>query len=244
MSSELDPPPPRALIHKNPTHAPTIRSSPLRRAQCKIFDTRKWLLPGSVYYGWRSQLHIPFEPANGTNRHSNGYTLRSYKSKGWIASSWANIYHQRIKSCNILSCLISSCIYWCRRLVGLHASIDKQNHYHDLAFKAQTCAENNDFAGTFKIIRSMSGFSPRPIKAVGLKDGSFTKSEEERQQRWQEYFADLLSGSLTDSMYDTATASTSLCEQPFQISVQWTEDSIAELGNNRACGPDETHAEY
>ena len=118
---------------------------------------------------------------------------------------------------------------------------DKRTFYHDLAHKAQMCSLNGDFSGTFKVVRSLSGYAPQPMKVVKTLSGQLTFTEEERQQRWQEYFCTLLAGTIEPSSHRAMSESLSCIDSPFHISPEWTARVISELGNN-AHGEDQLSA--
>ena len=117
-----------------------------------------------------------------------------------------------------------SCIYLVKAMVSVMAKKDKLMFYNDAAFRAAKCAERGDFAGTFKVVRSLGKFSPTPIKAVRLSDGTITKTAAERELRGQEYFADLYRGTVCNSMFDTVSTSPAPITTVFRISVQQTFD--------------------
>ena len=130
-------------------------------------------------------------------------------------------------------------IYLVKKSSGVLARIDRATFLHDLAHKANVKAYQGDFAGTFEIIRSLSGYTPRPIKAVKQLDGCMTSSEHERQLRWQEHFASLYNGSVVDRVTGpTASSSRAVEMGSFRITPEMTASSLRKLGDN-AVGPDE-----
>ena len=79
----------------------------------------------------------------------------------------------------------------------------------------------------------------RHVKSVFLANGTLSASAVERQLRWQEYFCQLYGGRIAQDSAELSTAS----EDPLplgvlNVSVTRTEAGIANLGVNRAAGPD------
>jgi len=136
---------------------------------------------------------------------------------------------------------IGSAIYFTKSIVALHAREDKAFFYDGVAFKAAKCVERGDFSGTYKIVKSLGKFTPRPLKAVKRKDGSFTTTVNERELRWQEHFCELFSGAIMGSMVDATSVSVRPVINTLPISAQTTYEYIQSLGET-ACGPDELHA--
>ena len=121
-------------------------------------------------------------------------------------------------------------IFHVKRATKILSSADKKLFFHDLAFKAQLSASNLDFAASFKIIRSLSGYTPKPINSIKKKDGSFTLSENERQSRWQEHFAELYSGVIVDEPPVRGSHNQVHAPSAFAISVCQTAEGLARLG--------------
>ena len=147
-----------------------------------------------------------------------------------------------LKFLRCLEAVMISCVYFVKSMVSVMAKEDKRMFYNNAAFKAAKCAERGDFAGTFKVVRSLGKYSPTPIKAVRLSDGTITKTAAERELRWQEYFADLYRGTVCNSTLDTVSVSPTPINTQLRISVQQTFDYLQRLGVDKACGPDELPA--
>ena len=129
-----------------------------------------------------------------------------------------------------------------KKAAGALSRIDKAIFLHDLAHRAHIKAYQGDFAGTFAIVRSLSGYAPRPIKVVKQLDGSMTSSEQERQLRWQEHFATLYNGRIMDrAIGPTTTSVLAVNTNSLRITPEMTAKSIRKLGEN-AVGPDEIPA--
>ena len=50
---------------------------------------------------------------------------------------------------------------------------------------------------------------PKPLPAVQMRDGSLSKSEEDRQLCWQEHFADTFAGSIHTNVNEFVYAASS-----------------------------------
>ena len=121
---------------------------------------------------------------------------------------------------------------------------DRIEFIDGMAMQAQAAALSNDFRKSFQIVRLLAGFTPRPLQAVRLKNGSLSTTIAERDDRWQEHYCETFNGYVAECPDVLATRPTSLVAQHnFQHNPSDLERSIAELGNNKGLGPDEFAAE-
>ena len=67
------------------------------------------------------------------------------------------------------------------------------------------CRVQWGFKAMFKIVRLLQGHKTSTIRTVREKNGETTSSEDARQRRWQEYFADLFKGEVIGSVTVAAT---------------------------------------
>eukprot|EP00973_Karenia_brevis_P004837 665284-Karenia_brevis.AAC.1 len=66
---------------------------------------------------------------------------------------------------------ICASMYLIKRSGTLLSRCDKATFYHEMAFKASVKALANDFSGAFALVRSLAGYTPKPLKAVKKLDG-------------------------------------------------------------------------
>ena len=144
---------------------------------------------------------------------------------------------------------LSACLEKACKMVQLTVrplvKIDRQAFLEQRAADAQHAARCHDFGGSFGIVRSLSGNttskSGHPVKR---KDGLLTSNEQERQERWQEHFADVFGGRIVNkseirnSLVEPIVLTSSLETTP-----QITERAIRRLKRNRGVGVDDIPAE-
>lgn len=163
-------------------------------------------------------------------------------ARGWQCFGWACVFDRLIAAVSRLDASTYSCIYLIKHAASMRAKLDKIELYHDLAFKAQQCALNNNFSCSFQVIRPLSGFTPRPLKSVKRKNGKMSNNELERQLRWREHFSELLGGQVDLDSQQLVPSSVQHVDDEFYISVQQTQESIESLGVKKACGIHEVPA--
>ena len=80
----------------------------------------------------------------------------------------------------------------------LLVAVDREELLEQRAADAQVASHNGGTRGCFGIVRSLSGCRPQPHKSVELIDGRMSSNDFERQQRWQEHFAEVFNGEIVD----------------------------------------------
>jgi hypothetical protein len=166
-------------------------------------------------------------------------------SRGWVAYAWVPQLKRALSLMLRADAVIAAASFLTKRAVGMCALHDKQAFFHELAFKAACAHQAGNTKACFEIVRSLKGFQCRPIKAVRLKCGKLSETEEERQDRWQVYFAVLFNGSIVEDVTTLKTASLRPIGRdvaPVHVSMEATRCSIDCLGSNRAVGTDEVPA--
>ena len=144
-----------------------VRSSAmLRRLQCKLFGLRASFRLAFFFYQWSSVRPAEFQCNDSIAGVFNVSITRNY---GWMAIVQTQLCCARLAWCHKTEAAVFSCIHLHKKIPKVLAYNDKQKYYHDLAFQASSSASRNDFAASFKIIRSLSGFKPRSIKSVKKK---------------------------------------------------------------------------
>eukprot|EP00973_Karenia_brevis_P051012 7084718-Karenia_brevis.AAC.1 len=74
---------------------------------------------------------------------------------------------------------------------------DRQHFISLKAGEAQHAAVMGNKRQSFQIVRQLAGMScALQARSMKKRDGSFTASESERQERWQEHFADVFQGEI------------------------------------------------
>ena len=116
-------------------------------------------------------------------------------------------------------------------------------HANDLAYQSQSMAHQNDFGGTFRIVRGLTGFNPVTLKTVFLKSGSLSNCEGQRQLRWQEHFTDLFQGSIVLDKSSLAYPPPIPVASEFCITYDMTAKSIDILAAGKGVGPDQIAGE-
>ena len=116
---------------------------------------------------------------------------------------------------------------------------DRMYMLHDLAHQTQVHAHSNDFKSAFRIVRGLTGFCPESLKTVFMKSGSLSRTDEQRQVRWQQHFAELFQGDVIDSPDDLAYLPPPLAHPTsFEIDRITSDWSIDKLSSGEGLGPD------
>ena len=77
---------------------------------------------------------------------------------------------------------------------------DKRLYFDRMLRKTQTAATFNNTWQAYQIVQNMSGYKPRLLKGVYLKDGTVASGEVQRHERWQEYFAELFGAEIVNDL--------------------------------------------
>ena len=112
-----------------------------------------------------------------------------------------------------------------------------------MAFKAACAHSNGNIKKTYEIVSELRGYMKKPMKQVKLLSGKLSTSEEERQARWEQHFAELFGGQVTKDFSACSKSSCSAVQPYVHIGLRETDSSITCLGNDRAVGPDEIGAD-
>ena len=125
---------------------------------------------------------------------------------------------------------------------SLHSAISRRTKrgrigfIDGMALQAQAAAVSNDFRKSFQIVRPLAGFTPRPLQAVRLKNGSLSTTIAERDDRWQEHYCETFNGYVAECPDVLVTRPTSpVMQHNFKHGPSDLERSIAKLGNNKNC---------
>ena len=109
------------------------------------------------------------------------------------------------------------------------------------AFEADSAYRRHDMATSFKIIRSLAGNGTSsgavPVKC---KDGALTMSEQQRQERWQEHFAEVFGGRIVphESLAKVSPPAVKVTSHSIDTTPTNTLNALAKLKRNRAVGRD------
>ena len=121
---------------------------------------------------------------------------------------------------------------------------DRNDHLFRMAVKAQRTAELNDFRGSFGVVRALSAYKPRRLPAVLLEDGTLSRTEEERQERWARHFAGVFGAQMCDDLDQLKSAPTVLTTvHEFHPTLHQLAAAVRRLPNRKAVGPDSVPAE-
>eukprot|EP00973_Karenia_brevis_P081561 11305703-Karenia_brevis.AAC.1 len=129
-------------------------------------------------------------------------------------------------------------------VISVSTACDKAEFLDAMALKADAAARHGDYQSTYKIVRLLRGYVPKPMKSVRMKDGSLSTNAEQCQLRWQEHFCELFNGRIVQDLTDLATPpGTSCSEGGFIPSISAVENTIQKLGDRKALGLDGLPAE-
>lgn len=122
---------------------------------------------------------------------------------------------------------------------------DKRCFLHDKTSEARAAAQCGDTRRSFAIVKQLAGLSCAPkITSIRKGDGSFTESESERQERWQEHFDEVFQGKVMNkSRLVPASARDAANDSEVDVSPSAVERSYAKLGKCKGVGPDPVPAE-
>jgi len=71
---------------------------------------------------------------------------------------------------------------------------DRRLHAQQLADQAAQAADRGDSATLYRVMRRLTSYRPRAPSTLCWEDGTAVKSEEDKQRRWRDYYADLFMG--------------------------------------------------
>ena len=93
--------------------------------------------------------------------------------------------------------------------------------------------------GAFGVVRKISGFNIRAPKVVKLKSGLLSKTEDERQSRWQEHFCEVFSGKI-ETCRDSLITEPGLpiAEHTFRVAPQDLLQQFIMMSTGKGLGPD------
>ena len=138
----------------------------------------------------------------------------------------------------------------CRDLVALRWRVrhmvkaDRDELLIRMAAKCQRACDRNDFKASFAVVRALSAFKPKQLKAVAMEDGSLSTSEEQRQARWVRHFAGVFGARVVTSVECLKTEPSSpVTEHGFSPTLQQVIGAVRHLPNGKAVGPDGLPAE-
>ena len=156
-------------------------------------------------------------------------------------------YHHTKQSFVILSRL-EDLAFQCIRLLQLASrgelQYDRLQHHESLAGPEEFAAVKGDMRTSFKVVKKIGGFTIRAPKIVRLVDGSLSTSEEQRQERWQQHFCQLMSGKLSEAPMELITSPSTLVPPEAlsvtdaSVSPQRLLGMIKKMGVGKGLGPD------
>jgi len=183
------------------------------------------------FLGWASSVSTDFRV--GTPKHNLlGYRVASL--------SQACMAHRRIWLFFVrLSARLHRGIGSLQHAGRLHVDEDRITHYDHLASSSQLCAARSDMRGAFGVVRKISGFNIRAPKVVKLKSGLLSKTEDERQSRWQEHFCEVFSGKI-ETCRDSLITEPGLpiAEHTFRVTPQDLLQQFIMMSTGKGLGPD------
>jgi DNA-directed RNA polymerase subunit RPC12/RpoP len=210
--------------------------APLRRLSFSSHAEAKRSKLAMVWLAWCGTAHAPFEPGQGYD----GALVR-----GWhAAAKCVDMRKKWLALCRINACLWCACSRL-QQLTRPMVQLDRQCFLEQRAVDAQRAAHNGDSQETFAIVRSLSG-GQRSVanQPVMRKDGTLTSSDMERQERWQEHFAEVFGGTvLPMSSLQSANSDHVSSVSALKVSPTSTSKALAELGRNKGVGRDRIPAE-
>lgn len=129
------------------------------------------------------------------------------------------------------------------RKVKRNAKKDKRNYIDNLAKEAEEAAEKGNMRELYGTTRKLSGKFSRSERPIKDKEGKTITRLDQQQERWAEYFEELLNRPTPPNPPDIQPAETDIdinCEEP---SKQEIREATARLKNRKAAGPDGIPAE-
>jgi hypothetical protein len=121
---------------------------------------------------------------------------------------------------------------------------DRKEFLDHLVIRADGAMQNNDFRTGYAIVRALGGSAVKHNSMVVKTNGELTSTQEERDARWTEHFAEVFNGvevpmqQMREEPRPVSTITGSL-----DVGPQATQHAFAKLGTNKGVGKDEIPAE-
>ena len=206
-------------------------AAPLRRAMHGYLGAAQKLRCQSVFFAWAALRIFSFAP---------GRPWRSSAEARARAGEASDSMKTVIKIATCVGKALGTMHYVIKKWAG----DDKNKFYHEMAWRAAIASANNNAREAYRILRLLSGFSPRVPSSIKRVDGTLTTTEAETGQRWVEYFVELFKGRVVDEWRSTQTLPGPVAPAgDFRPTVSDIAGAVQRLHCGRACGSDGIPAE-
>ncbi|VDP30099.1 unnamed protein product [Schistosoma curassoni] len=121
--------------------------------------------------------------------------------------------------------------------------IDKRKHLEDLALTVEKAASEGNMRQLYDTTKKLAGNYRKPERPVSSKEGKVITNIEEQQNRWVEYFKELLNRPASLNPPNIEAAPTHLTINVGPPTIEEISMAIRQIKSGKAAGPDKIPAE-